>query len=616
MSSLISGKIRTLPTNTVRIIALLLLSAVCVLSASASDTAPAPIGEPQISLLEAKRFLARATFGPTQTDIAALQEKGYEQWLDEQIAMPIQQRQLNRTIALALMAEPAEQHFAANGFVGPKDSPTWVYQTSAWWEAALTSPDQLRQRVAYALSQILVVSTAAEPYLRDRAEGVAAYNDLLLEHAFGNYRDLLSAITYSPAMGVFLSHHGNRKGDPKKGTSPDENYARELMQLFSLGLYHINNDGSPQLSSGEPIPVYTQADVMELARVFTGWDMVANLNFGNRGNKTGNLTVPMEFNKDFHDFGEKTLLGKTIPANLSGKEDVEAALDIIFAQPEVAVFIGKQLIQRLVTSNPSPEYIARVANAFNDNGQGVRGDLAHVVHSILLDSEALNLQAQNSAHPVQKLREPVLVVAGLLRALNVQPAKPWVAKHNGKMEGVYWFKKLNIGQNPFMAPSVFNFYEPDFQPAGEGFANQDLVAPEAQLLDSQTLIGTYNLINFIFKVRDTQALKLKPENEQIRLAKQGGNNSLNITINTAPYIALLEQSNKNDSNKNRAKAIETLINQLQQDLLIEPISEESAQAIASYLEKPKSKNRKIEAQRLVSDAARMMLMAPSNWVQR
>lgn len=611
MSSLISGKIRTLPINTVRIIALLLLSAVCVLSASASDTTPAPIGEPQISLLEAKRFLARATFGPTQADIAALQEKGYEKWLDEQIAMPIQQRQLNRTIALALMAEPAEQHFAANGFMGPQNSPTWVYQTSAWWEAALTSPDQLRQRVAYALSQILVVSTAAEPYLRNRAEGVAAYNDLLLEHAFGNYRDLLSAITYSPVMGVFLSHHGNRKGDPKKGTSPDENYARELMQLFSLGLYHVNNDGSPQLSSGEPIPVYTQADVMELARVFTGWDMVANPNFGNRGNQTGNLTVPMEFNKNFHDFGEKTLLGKTIPANLSGKEDVEAALDIIFAQPEVAVFVGKQLIQRLVTSNPSPEYIARVANAFNDNGQGVKGDLAHVIRTLLLDPDAKNVELK-----AQKLREPVLVVAGLLRALNVQPAKPWVTKHNGKMEGVYWFKKLDIGQNPFMAPSVFNFYEPDFQPAGEGFANQDLVAPEAQLLDSQALIGTSNLIDFIFNVLDTQALKLKPEKEQNRLAQQAWKSSINVTINTAPYIALLEPTNKNNSNKNRAKAIKALIAKLEQDLLIEPLSEESAQVIASYLQKTKSKNKKIEAQRLVSDAARMMLMAPSNWVQR
>jgi len=621
MSSLISGKIRTLPINTVRIIALLLLSAVCVLSASASDTTPAPIREPQISLLEAKRFLARATFGPTQADIAALQEKGYEQWLDEQIAMPIQQRQLNRTIALALMAEPAEQHFAANGFMGPQNSPTWVYQTSAWWEAALTSPDQLRQRVAYALSQILVVSTAAEPYLRDRAEGVAAYNDLLLEHAFGNYRDLLSAITYSPAMGVFLSHHGNRKSDPKKGTSPDENYARELMQLFSLGLYHVNNDGTPKLSNGEPIPVYTQTDVMELARVFTGWDMVANSNFGNRGNQTGNLTVPMEFNEKFHDFGEKTLLGKTIPANLSGKDDVEAALDIIFAQPEVAVFVGKQLIQRLVTSNPSPEYITRVANAFNDNGHGVKGDLAHVVRSILLDPQIQNLEAQNpatqnSARPVQKLREPVLVVAGLLRALNVQPAKPWVTKHNGKMEGVYWFKKLDIGQNPFMAPSVFNFYEPDFQPAGEGFANQDLVAPEAQLLDSQTLIGTNNLIDFIFNVRDEQALQLKPEKEQVRLAKQGGRGSINITINTAPYIALLEQANKSNSNKYRAKAIKALIAKLQQDLLIEPLTEESAQTIATYLQEPASKNKKIEAQRLVSDAARMMLMAPSNWVQR
>lgn len=636
MRRFISSKIRTLHVNALRIIALLLLSSMAIAGATDQPRAnledniqPAPtpeISAKKITNSDAKRFLARATFGPTKTDIAALQEKGYEQWLDEQIAMPIQQRQLNRTIALALMAEPAEQHFAANGFMGPQSSPTWVYQTSAWWEAALTSPDQLRQRVAYALSQILVISTAAEPYLRDRAEGVAAYNDLLLEHAFGNYRELLSAVTYSPAMGVFLSHHGNRKSDPKKGTSPDENYARELMQLFSLGLYHVNNDGTAKLkttpeNTSEPIPVYTQTDVMELARVFTGWDMVANPNFGNRGNKTGNLTVPMEFNKDFHDFGEKTLLGKTIPANLSGKEDVEAALDIIFAQPEVAVFVSKQLIQRLVTSNPSPEYIARIANAFNDNGQGVRGDLAHVVRSILLDPQIQNLEAQNpatqnSVRPVQKLREPVLVVAGLLRALNVQPAKPWVTKHNGKMEGVYWFKKLDIGQNPFMAPSVFNFYESDFQPAGEGFASQDLVAPEAQLLDSQTLIGTYNLINFIFNVRDEQALQLKPEKEQMRLAKQGGRGSINITINTAPYVALLEQANKNNSDKNRAKAIKALIAKLEQDLLVEPLSQESAQTIASYLQKPKSKNKKIEAQRLVSDAARMMLMAPSNWVQR
>ena len=199
----------------------------------------------------------------------------------------------------------------------------------------------------------------------------------------------MGPIVYSPAMGIYLSHQGNRKANPKKQTSPDENFARELMQLFSLGLYQTSLDGTPILDNdGNKIPAYSQQDVMELARVLTGWDLTHNLRFGQKDRKHGSYLEPMEFSGQFHDFGSKKFLGQTIPEKLTGKDDVEAALDILFDQPTVAPFVSHILIQRLVTSNPSPEYIQRVSFAFDNNGEGVRGDMKAVIKAILLDDEA------------------------------------------------------------------------------------------------------------------------------------------------------------------------------------------------------------------------------------
>jgi uncharacterized protein (DUF1800 family) len=546
---------------------------------------------------QAKRFLTRATFGPVKTDIEQLQSLGYEQWVDQQLATPRQQKLLNRTIEIALMAEPNADWFSASGFLGEQSSPVWIYQNSAWWQVSLTAPDQLRQRVAFALSEVLVVSTAAEPYLRNRAEGVAAYYDLLLDHAFGNYRELLSAVTYSPAMGVFLSHHGNRKANPKRGTAPDENYARELMQLFSIGLYQLNPDGSPKYDANqELIPVYTQQDVMELARVFTGWDMVGNKRYGLRSNEGGNLTVPMEFNEQFHDFGSKTLLGKTIPADLSGKDDVEAALDIIFAQPEVGPFVCKQLIQRLVSSNPSSEYLQRVTKVFNDNGEGVRGDLGAVTKAILLDPEALSTES------VKKYKEPILVTTAMLRALNVKPGNDWQTPKGGDMHGVYWFKKLDIGQDPLMAPSVFNYYEPDFQPVGEGFESTQNVAPEAQIIDSQLIIGFSNLVVELLN------RSANPD----RFAKKAWYSKSHISLDTQDYIKWL-YANKWPADK--ANAVKALVQLLENDLLTEPLTSAERELLEAYLAKTIYNNDEKEAQRIVNDAIRLLVTMPSNWVQ-
>lgn len=550
---------------------------------------------------QAKRFLTRATFGPVKTDIEQLQSVGYEQWIKQQLATPRQQKLLNRTIEIALMAEPNADWFSASGFLGEQSSPVWIYQNSAWWQVSLTAPDQLRQRVAFALSEILVVSTAAEPYLRNRAEGVAAYYDLLLDHAFGNYRDLLSAVTYSPVMGVFLSHHGNRKANPKRGTAPDENYARELMQLFSIGLYQLNPDGSPKLdtrldANEELIPVYTQQDVMELARVFTGWDMVGNKRYGQRNNEGGNLTVPMEFNEQFHDFGSKTLLGKTIPADLSGKDDVEAALDIIFAQPEVGPFVCQQLIQRLVSSNPSPEYLQRVTKVFNDNGEGVRGDLAAVTKAILLDPEALSTES------VKKFKEPILVTTAMLRALYVKPGNDWQTPKGGDMHGVYWFRRLGFGQDPLMAPSVFNYYEPDFQPVGEGFESTQNVAPEAQIIDSQLIIGFSNL------VVDLLNRSANPD----RFVKKAWHSKAHISLDTQAYIKWLH-ANKWPADK--ANAVKALVQLLENDLLTEPLTSAERELLEAYLAKTIYKNEEKEAERIVNDAIRLLVTMPSNWVQ-
>ena len=588
----------------------------------------------------ARHFLHQAAFGPDAASSAAVQQVGIEGWIDQQLALPPGPSQLNRTIEIAMMSEPHTQWISPIGFVPPVGTQLWVYQSSAWWQQALTAPDQLRQRVAFALSEILVVS-ASEGYLQVRAEALAAWQDMLLAHAFGNYRELLSAVSYSPAMGVFLSHHGNRKADPAKQTSPDENYARELMQLFSIGLYQLNADGSVKTDkNGQPVPVYTQQDVMELARVFTGWDMVGNPNYGNKALAMGNTMVPMEFTEKFHDKGAKTLLGKTIPAGLGGKEDVEAALDILFARPEVSPFVSRQLIQRLVSSNPSVAYVKRVSAVFNDNGKGVKGDLAAVVKAILLDPEA-RTQVAGSNPPQKsgsvavklreplKLREPIVAMASLLRALNVQPAAPFKSRQGAMIHDVYWFKRLPIGQNPLNSPSVFNFFEPDFQPVADGFRDTEDVAPEAAILDVQSLSGFNNRVDLLLYSRDLARLPYQKPDFAAQLQNNGFNSDLNVLIDTRPFVQLLELYLEQDSNGDfvtlnnpafsqaRQQALGQVLDYLQERLLVVPLSAQSRDVILQYTQNTVHvHNPPMEANRLIRDMIRLLVMSPEYWVQR
>lgn len=350
-----------------------------------------PPSPPPITEQQAARFLTQASLGGTREHIASVRALGYAGWLDAQFAMPLQGTRWDWLIAAGYGAEANRNSQA--GF------------DSAMWRKLLTAPDTLRQRITLALSEMLVVSIEGLVGGGWKAFAAAGYTDLLEAHAFGIYRELLQQVSLSPAMGSYLTFRGNVKADTAKGSSPDENYARELMQLFTLGLYELNLDGSLKLSGGNPKETYVQADVTELARVFTGWDL--NKTTSDADHPQQYQREPMAQVAGRYETGAKSFLGTTIAAGTDAAACLAQALDAICAHANVAPFVSRQLIQRLVTSNPSAAYVARVAAVFNNNGSGVQGDLKAVIKAILLDDEA-----RNDAHLLDpafgKLREPML----------------------------------------------------------------------------------------------------------------------------------------------------------------------------------------------------------------
>jgi len=411
----------------------------------------------EISPDEAALFLIRATFGPTEEDILAVMDSGYEAWIDGQMSLPISRQ-------LPLL----ESRLAADG-LNPLElaSPVPHLQNArmdTWWELAIRAPDQLRQRVAFALSEILVISDLGQ--LARPVHAIASYHDMLVENAFGNYRELLEDVTLHPAMGSYLSMRRNEKADEGNNIRPDENFARECMQLFSIGLVMLNLDGTVQMDGGQPIPTYGQQQITEFSRVYTGWNFFNAPRFvTNLPISTAAYTTPMRAFEEFHDDGSKTLLGgEVISAGLSAAEDLDAALDNIFNHQNVAPFVSKQLIQRLVTSNPTPAYVERVASVFNDNGQGVRGDLAAVIRSILLDDEALTAADRLGG---AKLKEPLLRLTQLWRAFDAVGV-------NGLFR--YSHPEWDFGQRPYGSPSVFNFFSPAYAQPGP-IAAMGLVSP-------------------------------------------------------------------------------------------------------------------------------------------
>jgi uncharacterized protein (DUF1800 family) len=427
---------------------------------------------------EASRFLAQASYGATEASIAQVRAAGYSQWIDQQMVTPApagHQADLEARL-VALRATNPTANLGAQDFY------------YSYWEQAVTGPDQLRQRMKLALSEIFVIS------LNDGAidtRGAGSYYDMLGANAFGNFRTLLERVTLHPMMGAYLTFLGNQKEDPATGRLPDENYAREVMQLMTIGLYQLNLDGTLKTDgSGAPIPTYTPDDIRGLAKVFTGFSYYhpapTNSTFRG-GSRNPDATVrPMIAYPAFHSTSAKSFLGVTIPAGAASTPDADlkVALDTLFNHPNVGPFISRQLIQRLVTSNPSPAYVARVATVFNNNGKGVRGDMAAVVRAILLDEEARS--ATVAAGPTYgKVREPLLRMAGWARAFGATSTSgDWLI---GSTSG-----NTSLSQSALSSPSVFNFFRPGYSPPNTRTGSAGLVAPELQIVDEVTVAGYLN----------------------------------------------------------------------------------------------------------------------------
>ena len=444
--------------------------------------------------MAAARFLLQAQVAATDADIAAVKSQSFEAWMAAQMALPPGEKAWDWLVVQGYGDIDQRALYDAGA---PTVDYALAYQM-------VKAPDAVRKRVALALSEMFVVSAlvAQMPWT---GLALAHYWDQLNANAFGNFRQLLQDLTLNPAMGAWLSTRGNLKEDLNIGRVPDENYAREVMQLFTIGLVQLNVDGTIKRDGGgQPLPTYSQADVSQLARVFTGYDwwddgrrFIAPAS--NNGRPYPEYTRrAMEFDPAKHSTLAVSFLGTAIPANTDGPAALRIALDALFNHPNVGPFFARQMIQRLVTSNPSPAYVSRVATRFNDNGAGVRGDLKAVWKAILLDDDALS--AASLASPTfGKVREP------MIRAL--QWGRTFGAKsRSGKWEwGFAYNDPLSwFGQRPLWSPSVFNFFRPGYVPPGTAMAAAGATAPEFQILNESTVSQWVNFIDNLNLIAGTE----------------------------------------------------------------------------------------------------------------
>ncbi|MEP2735902.1 MAG: DUF1800 domain-containing protein [Erythrobacter sp.] len=453
---------------------------------------PAPTVVKPETDAEAARFLLHASISASPGEIAAVRDRGFEPWLDQQMN--------------ARNAQSAQDFIAAQG-MDDVTSTDFVFNRGVAdlmvWSQLLSGANPVRARAALALSEFFVVSTNTSSNLWP-GSAMGAYWDILSDNAFGNFRDLIEEISLNPAMGVFLNTRGNQKADPRTGRVPDENYGREVMQLFSIGLFELNNDGTRRTSGGEPIETYTNEDVTGISKVFTGYDFDATGVTFTAAPDGGNYQIPdpsylrnpmtadtsrwrFPRNESFHSDDAKTFLGTTIPAGTGAAESMRLAMDALFNHPNVGPFFGKQMIQRLVTSNPSPAYVGRVADAFNNNGSGTRGDLRAVFKAILLDDEAQSAAGLTDT-TYGKVREPMLRFAQWARTSGLNSDS-----------GFFLLGNLSdaanrLGQAPLRSPSVFNFFRPGYSPAGTQSADMGLVAPEFQIVNETSVAGYVNFM--------------------------------------------------------------------------------------------------------------------------
>jgi len=469
-------------------------------------------------LAQASRFLSRATFGSTMEEIQRLKDLGdYKRWIEEQF-----DKAPSYHIAWA--------HAHAIGVNGVGDLRThpedWnrysdalgLLQRDAWWDIAVNGEDQLRQRVAFALSEIMVISRNGS--LQTFPDARMSYYDILVKDAFSNFEIILHDVTYHPAMGKYLSYLGNEKADPVIGNHPDENYAREVMQLFSIGLYQLNPDGTQKRQNGKPLATYDQHDIQQMAKVFTGLsDDNGEFETEAAFSSFHARTSPMKAFDSHHDTSEKKILlaHETIPAGGTTYADVNLALHKLFMHPNVGPFIARRLIQRLVTSNPSAGYIERVASAFNDNGKGIRGDMKAVIKAILLDDEALH-GIQSKPTVFGKFREPLLFVSHLFRAFHAQNGEHILKQEDTQL---YRYRSFNFNgtgmtrqEGPLEALTVFNYFTPDDAPYI--LKKDGIYAPELELYGKggidDVLMGLITKNGFVYQLFDiTAELQLQEE---------------------------------------------------------------------------------------------------------
>lgn len=455
------------------------------------------------------RFLSQATLGATYSEIQKVSTQGVEKWLDDQFALPNAFKiesyllSIHQSIIDSLSIRNPTITYTLDTPVGLDN---WHFDI-AWFQGSMTAPDLLRWRVALALSEIFVTSRVST--FTNNPYALASYYDLLMDNSFGNYRTLIDKITYHPSMAVYLTFMNNHATDFNNGNQvyPDENYAREIMQLFSIGLYELNIDGTEKKDvNNKSIPTYNNTDIANLAKVFTGlswgdgtylgiaskdkFSYTKRLKFYGRDSSDAKKN-PWKTNPrivDGHEYGAKTFLNTTIPARpvAQGEQDIQDALNIIFNHPNVGPFISRRLIQRLVTSNPSPAYIQRVATIFNNNGSGVRGDLKAVIKAILLDPDARQCCGDNT-ESFGILREPFVRYMNLLKGLNLEAP-------GGRFRNVMARVYDRTEQKPLYASTVFNFFTPNYVPDGV-LKDAGKFGPEFQLLTSQTLTGYFNALN-------------------------------------------------------------------------------------------------------------------------
>ena len=445
-------------------------------SSTTSNPTPAP---PAVDATDAARLLEQATFGVTAGDIAHVQSIGIDAYINEQLAYaPTQYTAYSytpHTAPVTCKGDGSNPPDAASLCARAQYSPFQVQRD--FFTHALNNPDQLRQRVAFALSQIMVVSSV-EIY---EAYGLANYENVLLNDALGNYRTLLQDVTLSPTMGHYLDMANSGETNLQTGTVPNQNYAREVLQLFSIGLVALNQDGTQQLdANGAPIPTFGGATIEGFASVFTGWTYPPLAGASSHWTNPINFDGTMVAFPEHHQSGTKALLnGHTVPDGQTPAQDLANALDNIFNHPNVGPFISQQLIKHLVTSNPSPAYVARVAAVFANNGQGVRGDLSALVRAILTDTEARG--AAPASNIFGHLREPALFITSTMRSLG------------GRSDGVLLRSASSaMGQPIFSPETVFSFYPPSYQIPGT-----QTVAPEFGIDNAATALARANFINTV-----------------------------------------------------------------------------------------------------------------------